>query len=199
MYYNDFDNNGKYEQLLTYYLNGKEIPFANKAELEKQMPVMKKKFLYAEDFAKASLFNLFPQSMYSKSAVYTAETFANCIFINDGKLNFTKRELPPEAQFSTLKAGVVVNVNDDALPDLVLGGNFYNNNVEMGRYDADFCTVLINIGKGNFKVAPANSTPITGEIRQIRQIKVAGKDALVLARNNDSARIIQFHTPKKMP
>ena len=199
MYYNDFDNNGKYEQLLTYYLNGKEIPFANKAELEKQMPVMKKKFLYAEDFAKASLFNLFPQSMYSKSAVYTAETFANCIFINDGKLNFTKRELPPEAQFSTLKAGVVVNVNDDALPDLVLGGNFYSNNVEMGRYDADFCTVLINIGKGNFKVAPANSTPITGEIRQIRQIKVAGKDALVLARNNDSARIIQFHTPKKMP
>ena len=55
LYYNDFDDNGKKEQILTYYVGGKEIPFANKAELEKQMPVLKKKFLYAEDFAKATL------------------------------------------------------------------------------------------------------------------------------------------------
>ncbi|MEJ7912886.1 MAG: VCBS repeat-containing protein, partial [Chitinophagaceae bacterium] len=33
MYYNDFDDNGKKEQILTYYVAGKEIPFANKAEL----------------------------------------------------------------------------------------------------------------------------------------------------------------------
>ncbi len=59
MYYNDFDDNGKKEQVLTYYLGGKEIPFASKAELEKQMPIIKKKFLYAEDFAKASLKELF--------------------------------------------------------------------------------------------------------------------------------------------
>jgi len=196
MYYKDFDNNGKYEQLLTYYLDGKEIPFANKAELEKQMPIMKKKFLYAEDFAKASLFNLFPQSMYNKSTVYTADEFASCIFINDGKLNFTKRELPMEAQFSTFKTGVVVNLNNDGLPDLLLGGNFYSNNVEMGRYDADFSTVLVNIGNGNFKVAPANATAIKGEVRQIKKITIAGGDAFVLARNNDSARIIQFENQR---
>ena len=58
LYYNDFDGNGKKEQVLTYYLAGKEIPFANKSELEKQMPILKKKFLYAENFAKASLTDL---------------------------------------------------------------------------------------------------------------------------------------------
>ena len=61
LYYNDFDDNGKKEQVLTYYLNGKEIPFANKAELEKQMPFLKKKFLYASDFAKASLKTFLPK------------------------------------------------------------------------------------------------------------------------------------------
>jgi hypothetical protein len=35
LYVNDFDDNGQKEQILTYYLAGKEIPFANKEELEK--------------------------------------------------------------------------------------------------------------------------------------------------------------------
>ncbi|MDE3253309.1 MAG: VCBS repeat-containing protein, partial [Bacteroidota bacterium] len=59
MYYNDFDDNGRKEQILTYYLNGRELPFANKDELQRQIPILKKKFLYAEDFAKASLKDMF--------------------------------------------------------------------------------------------------------------------------------------------
>jgi hypothetical protein len=59
LYYNDFDDNGKKEQVLTYYLQGKEIPFATKEELVKQIPELKKKYLYAEGFAKASLNDIF--------------------------------------------------------------------------------------------------------------------------------------------
>jgi len=43
MYYQDFDDNGKKEQVLTYFLGDKELPFANKAEQKKQMPNIKKK------------------------------------------------------------------------------------------------------------------------------------------------------------
>jgi hypothetical protein len=45
LYYQDFDDNGKKEQVLTYYIHDKELPFANKAELEKQMPTLKKIFV----------------------------------------------------------------------------------------------------------------------------------------------------------
>jgi hypothetical protein len=51
LYFNDFDNNNKKEQILTYYVQGKEIPFAGKDELQKQIPLLKRKYLYAEDFA----------------------------------------------------------------------------------------------------------------------------------------------------
>ena len=54
LYYYDFDDNGKKDQILSYYLDGRELPFANKDELEKQVPILKKKFFYAEDFAKAN-------------------------------------------------------------------------------------------------------------------------------------------------
>ena len=151
MYYNDFDGNGKKEQLLTYFLNGKEIPFANKAELEKQIPsVMKKKFLYAEDFAKASLTDLFTQTKLEKATVFTADYFSNAILINNGNLKFETKRLPLAAQLTPFKDAVIVNANNDNLPDIFIGGNFYDNNIEMGRYDADFGTILINRGKGDF-------------------------------------------------
>ena len=67
LYYNDFDDNGKKEQVLTYYLDGHEIPFASKDELQKQIPLIKKRFLYAEDFARASLNEIFSENKLKTS------------------------------------------------------------------------------------------------------------------------------------
>ena len=193
MYYNDFDGNGKKEQLLTYFLNGKEIPFANKAELEKQMPaVMKKKFLYAEDFAKASLTDLFTQSKLDKAAVLSADYFANAVLINNGSMQFETRALPMAAQFSSFKDAVVVNANNDALPDVFIGGNYYDDNIEMGRYDADYGTILINKGNGNFICESINGLQIKGQIRHIKPIVIGKEQAFVIARNSDSAMVIKF-------
>ena len=52
--------------MLTYYLGDKEIPFATKDELVKQMPELKKKYLYAEDFAKATLTDIFRKEKLEK-------------------------------------------------------------------------------------------------------------------------------------
>ena len=192
LYYNDFDDNGKKEQVLTYYLQGKQIPFANKAELEKQIPVLKKRFLYAEDFAKASLENIFTREKLDQAQVLTANYFSNAVLINKGNLNFEVQALPWEAQLSTFKDAVVVNANNDGLPDIFLAGNFYENNIEMGRYDADFGTLLINKGNGLFNVRPLNGLAIKGQVRHIGKINIAGKEAFILARNNDSTMVVQF-------
>jgi len=192
MYFNDFDDNGKKEQILTYYLAGKEIPFANKMELEKQMPVLKKKYLYAADFAEASLTQLFSKEKLDAAKLYKANYFSNAILINDGKGNFETKALPAEAQFSPYKDAVVVNANNDDLPDILLVGNFYNCNIEMGRYDADFGTILINQGNGNFTTSPINGLTIKGQVRRIRAVTIGKQPAFILARNNDSAMVIKF-------
>ena len=67
MYYNDFDDNGKDEQILTYYVDGKEIPFASIKDLEKQIPSIKSPFPNAADFAKASLQELFTKEKLAAS------------------------------------------------------------------------------------------------------------------------------------
>jgi hypothetical protein len=196
LYYNDYDGNGKKEQVLTYYLAGKEIPFANKAELEKQMPFLKKKFLYAEDFAKASLRDLFGADKLNKAELFTANYFSNAVLINNGQLQFEARPFPFEAQLTPFRDAAIVNANNDNLPDLLLMGNYYGNNIEMGRYDADYGTILINKGNGKFICSPMNGLSVKGQVRHIRKINIRGKVAFILACNNDSAKIIQFSTTR---
>ena len=190
LYYADFDGNGTREQVMTYYVHGRELPFANKAELEKQMPFLKKKYLYAEDFAKASLDEMFGREKLRSAVQHSADYFANAILINDGKMNFTVKELPWQAQLTPYRDVVITEVNGDGNSDVIMGGNFYENNIQMGRYDADFGTVLINQGSGNFRYEPLGIS-VKGQIRKLLPIKHLRASAFLIGCNNDSLRLVK--------
>jgi hypothetical protein len=193
MYCNDFDGNGKNEQVLTYFMQHREVVFANKSEIEKQMPSMKKKFLYAKDFANASLQEMFSFDKLEKAKVLSADYFSNAILINNGNLNFSLEALPWQAQLTSFRDAVMVDANGDNLPDVMMVGNFYANNNQMGRYDASCGSVLINKGNGSFVCENLNGLKVKGEIRHATKITIGNKSAIVLARNNDSLRIVRFN------
>ena len=192
MYYYDFDGNGKKDQVLTYYIDGREIPFATMEELEKQIPELKKKFLYAGDFAKATLTDIFSTDKLEKADTLTADYLSNAVLMNQGDGNYTPKALPWEAQLSSYRDAIVVNANDDSLPDILLAGNYFENTIQMGRNDADFGTILINKGNGTFTAEPINGLQIKGQVRRICRINIAGKEAFIVARNNDSTLVIRF-------
>ena len=192
LYYNDFDDNGKKEQLVTYFLNHEEIPFATKQELEKQLPFLKKKFLYAEDFAKASFTSVFGNDKIKDAVKLTANYFSNGVLLNKGDGQFDIQPFPFQAQLSSYRDAVVVNANNDNLPDIFIAGNFYDNNVELGRCDADFGTILINKGRGQFAPHTLNGVILKGQVRHIKPIKIGTQAAFILAMNNDSLRILKF-------
>lgn len=192
MYYNDFGDNGKKQQVISYYLDGREVEFANMADLQKQIPIIKKRYLYAKDFSKASFQDIFTKEKLESADVFTANYFANAILINDGKLNFTVQAMPWKAQLSPFKTATIVDANGDNLPDILLAGNYYENNVQMGRNDADYGTILVNKGEGKFEAESINGLEIKGQVRHIEKINIGKKEAFILARNNDSTMVIQF-------
>lgn len=192
LYFEDFDGNGKKEQVVTYYLNGMEIPLANKGELEKQMPVMKKQFLYAGDFARASLKDMFTGKKIENATTLSANYFANALLVNDGKMTFTIKALPWQAQLTCYKDAVVINANNDNLPDILLGGNYYANNMQLGRFDADYGTILVNKGGNLFTCEKINGVLLSGQIRRMQKIKIGNTDAIAIARNNDSLKLITW-------
>ncbi len=190
LYYNDFDNNGTREQVLTYFVGGQEIPFATKQELERQMPFLKKKFLYAADFSKAGLNELFGADKIAGAVRYSVTDLASTLFLNTGNGHYEPRPLPVETQWSSMHDAVPTDFNKDGLPDLLLGGNFYDWNVEIGRSDGDYGGVLMNRGSGNFSYHQLGGLPLNEQIRSIHPIVINGRTLYIMARNNAPLQII---------
>lgn len=192
LYFNDFDDNGKKEQVLTYYVKGKEVTLSSKDELQRQMPALKKNFIYAGDFAKATIAQILSKSKIESGTVLSADYFQNVLLINNGNFNFSIQPLPWQAQISSYRDAMVCDVNDDNLPDILVVGNYYSNNIHNGRYDADYGTVLINKGKGEFIVEQLHGKPIKGEARHIRPIQINKEACGIIARNNDSTIVLRL-------
>ncbi len=192
MYVNDFDNNGQIEQILTYYVKGREVPFANYEEITKQLVALKKKYLYARDFAKATLPEILGEEDFAAAEVLEVNTLKSMYFENTGDgPSFRAHPLPDELQFSSLNAASLYDFDSDGRVDALLGGNFYENNIEMGRYDASFGNVL-SIGEGgSFLVSPLGRLKVKGQVRAIRPIRIGGKLCFILARNDDTVLVVQ--------
>jgi hypothetical protein len=115
----------------------------------------------------------------------------NAVLINQGNLDFITKPLPWQAQLSPLKDAVVTDVNADGLPDILIMGNYYDANIEMGRYDADFGSVLLNRGHADFNVETMKGISVKGQVRHIQRIAIGADTAWLLARNSDSLKLIR--------
>jgi enediyne biosynthesis protein E4 len=51
---------------------------------------------------------------------------------------------------------------------------------------------LLNKGNGVLEVSPADNLQMKGQVRHVRPIKIGIKEAFILARNNDSAKVIMI-------
>jgi len=194
MFVNDFDENDQIEQILTYHVEGREIPFATYAELTKQLVQLKKKFLYSRDFAAASLEDLFGKEKLASAKVYEVNTFKSVFFENQGDgESFIMHPLPDEAQFSTLNA--IAPMKEDKR--FLLGGNSAQANIEMGWYDASYGQVL-EIGKDEkMSIHPIQSS-IQGEVRRIEAINIQGETHYVIARNDEQLIVLRSFTDSKL-
>lgn len=193
MYHNDFDDNGVKEQVLTYYLDGQELPFSNMMELQKQLPILKKKYLKAHDFALANLQEIFGSEKLNSSKIYEANTMESMIYLNDGKGNFKAYALPFKAQWTSNYAAHDLDVNSDGLLDIMILGNYYDCNIQMGRYDADFGSLLINKGDGNFDVQSIPNIRIDGQVKNIKSIKIGNQNGLIVAKNNAAVQLLTIN------
>jgi hypothetical protein len=187
LYAKDFDNNGSLEPVLAYYNGGKLYPLPLRDNMIKQMPSLKKKFVFYTDYGKATLDQVFSSSELSSAQHFTAKTFASSWFENkDGKL--IQHPLPLAAQFSPINQLQIEDFNGDGHLDLLMAGNSYSPDVETGRYDAGNGLLLAGDGKGVFQPVPNRQSGFwaTREARDLKKLKLAnGKTLFLIANNND--------------
>ncbi|MEJ7912885.1 MAG: hypothetical protein WKF70_07005, partial [Chitinophagaceae bacterium] len=115
----------------------------------------------------------------AQAELLSADYFSNALLMNKGNLVFETQALPPEAQLTSFRDGAILDANNDGKPDILLAGNYYDNNIEMGRYDADYGTVLINKGGGRFAAASFENLQVRGQVRRIMPLEIGGWPALI--------------------
>jgi len=195
----DFDQNNSTDRVLTYTINGKDLPVFLKHDMEDQLPSLKKQNLKHKDFAKKSIQELFLADVLKNARVKQFNYTPSCIAFNKGGGKFRITQLPPMVQLSSVNAISCTDVNGDGAPDLVLGGNDFDFPPQFGRLDASFGHVLLNDGKGHFAwLYPDESgVELLGQIRDIACIKGRDKNYLLFLQNDDYPVLFEIRRPFK--
>ncbi len=179
LYVKDFDNNGGTEQVMCYTIDGKEYPFLAKDELERALPVLKKAYLTYSEVAGQTVQYMF-YDLFKGYKEFKAETLASSCFINDGKGNFTKVDLPEELQL----APVMTFAYEDN-GNIVAAGNFFGTIPYEGRYDALQPTVFYFDKQKKAFEKKYSVNDVDGEARDAKWITTKGSQKLLaIARNN---------------
>jgi hypothetical protein len=185
----DIDANGSLEQILTYYNNGVRYPFLSRDQLVKQVPSLKKKYLMYTDYRNVKVEDILQQA--TPAGQLRATTFASLYLSNEGD-RFTIHELPPEAQFSSVHCILPDDVDGDGKTDLLLAGNWYELQPEIGSLDGGYGLVLRGDGQGNFTSMPLQSGfVIPGPARDIGSVSAGGKTLYLVTRNDDSLLVFK--------
>lgn len=195
LYVKDFDNNDSIDQVLTHYIHHIEYPFYTRDEMTKQMPYLKKRFLSYRKFAEADFATMFPESQLKEADRYEANLLETVVVENLSQGKFKVKSLGMAAQFSTINTVLDGDFDADGNIDLLLGGNFYPINIQMGRNDASYGLYLKGDGKGNFKAMPATESGfvVKGETRKLVEINIGGRMHYLAVRNNDTIELFTLN------
>lgn len=158
IYIHDFDNNGIIEQVMTSIENGKEKPIHLRNDLANQIPDIKKENIIYGKYAQKSISEIFEPKLLKSAIVKEVNTMESTVAINRGNGQFELKNLPLAVQFSPVNDIVITDLNQDQIPDLILGGNQIENRPQFGRQDASYGEILLGKGDGTFeRVSPLQS------------------------------------------
>jgi hypothetical protein len=196
----DLDGNGSIDPVFFYYIKSKDgqkhlYPAISRAMFSDQVPAIKKQFLYAKDYSKASFDEIFPASKREGLLHLSCDETKSCWLENLGNGKFKKHVLPAEAQFAPVNAIVCNDIDGDGYKDLILAGNEYQEEVSTGRYDASYGLFLKGNKDKSFTTVPSDKSGfiVDGDVKDMELIPLPGKEkVLVVAVNNDSLRVFRI-------
>jgi enediyne biosynthesis protein E4 len=198
VYARDFDHNGSMDQVLSYYLQGKEVPFHPRDEFIDQMFILRGRFPSYADFSRVTMGDIFKKEELDKAYVMKYENFQTSYLQNNGKAGFELKPLPKEAQISQIHGMLADDFDRDGIPDLLMAGNSYAPTPAIGWYDAGIGTLFKGKGDGAFEALDPQKTGlyVPGDVKAVAELITARNEPLVLVSNHaDSLKAFNYrHT-----
>ena len=186
MFVKDFDGNGTEEQIMTYHESGADFPILDRDELFKQIPSLKKKYLYYKDYASANMTDLFGADVYQTALIKELRELSSAIYWGSDN-GFTKNSLAPEIQYANVSSILLEDTDNNGTIDIIIGGNQSKIKPQFGPLESSNGWILKQQKNGIFE--KPTSLGVKGEIRSIISFKNRDQYLIILGRNNDSIKI----------
>ncbi|MDW5287237.1 VCBS repeat-containing protein [Formosa sp. PL04] len=191
IYFKDFDHNEKGDIVLSYYNQGEKYPVRGRSCSSQQIAEIKNKFKSYDEFAEATLVDVYGKEELNDALHYQVNTFATTYIENDnGK--FIMHQLPNEIQLSSINQIIVKDFDADGNLDVLAAGNLYASEIETPRNDAGTGIYLSGNGDGTFTPLSIEESGFYApkDLKDMALIKIGNEQKVISANNNDFLKFI---------
>jgi hypothetical protein len=190
MHINDFDNNGKFEQVISIFNGEKSFPIAQKKEITSQLPYLLKKYTKHNDYKEQTINDIFEVKELEESVELNIYNCSTSILWNKQGNKFSLEKLPIHSQLSPIYATLLNDYNNDKKIDIIIGGNQFKAKPQTGIYAASHGAVYENQNNERFRALGSRESGIfiKEEIRDIKQIQVGNKNHYLISSSNGKLR-----------
>lgn len=154
LYYSDFDNNGSVDPILNFYIDGISYPYVTRDELLGQLANKRQVFNSYEKYADARLTDIFNETDLKKAKKLTAHHQETTLFLSTESKKFKTTTLPTQAQYAPVSEIITSDFNQDGNKDILLLGNDDNYKLRIGKFDANYGTLLMGNTNGTYNYIP---------------------------------------------
>lgn len=194
MYFADFDKNGAIDPIFCYYIQGKSYPYLTRDELLGQLAGLRSDFTSYKTYSGATIEDILTEEQLKSAGKLTADHMETTLLLNSGQGKFNIHPLPLQAQYAPVYNISIADYNADGKKDMILFGNNDYFKLRLGKYDANYGTLLIGDGGGHFEYLDQlnSGLKVKGAVRSSLLID----DLLLLGINEDKIKAYKVSASK---
>jgi enediyne biosynthesis protein E4 len=191
----DFDSNGVNDVVLSKEMNGTMLPVRGRECSSQQMPFVAEKFKTYDEFAKATLNEIYTPEKLKSALHYEIDEMGSIYLENLGNGQFQYKLLPMEAQFSVINDFSISDFNGDGKMDVLIVGNKYEVEVETARYDAGVGLLLEGRGAGVFQpiLGRESGFSVSENSRLMGNMKIGDKKIIIVGVNGGALKAFEVN------
>ncbi|CAM3295171.1 VCBS repeat-containing protein [Aequorivita lipolytica] len=195
IYAKDFDNNGSFDVAMSKINDGRLVPVRGKECSSQQNPFLLDKIKSYKEFSNLDMDGIYGAEELKEAYKLTSHDFESIYVENLGGGKFKVRPLPNEAQLGPTLSFISRDFNNDGKLDIMGVGAIYDAEVETIRYDSNYGYVLLGDGKGGFNYSKEYVPFIASDSKNMKAIKINGKEMFMVVSNNAPLQIFNFTSP----
>ncbi len=193
----DFDQNGTFDPIMSYYINGVSYPALGRDEALEQIVSLRKKFTNYQSFSQAALEDFFTKEQL-QSALHQRIDFTETVLLENTGKAFVMHRLPIQAQYSPVHAIAINDYTGDGQKDILLCGNNSTYRLRIGRMDANNGVLLAGKGKLTYEYVPQiqSGFQLRGDVKDIQQMN---DNTLLFFTNDGPVKMYHKNGQRKQP